>query len=115
MEKDAIETLLFMSSPGNSQYPKSSLYSGERNQQGQNQLPRTPLRTGYLAPEKRVEFALDGADDVPIKVETPKRKDLLDRVDLGNEASIDRVLDQMAGGESSSDDEMLVGARRGIV
>ena len=125
MEKDAIETLLFMSSPGNSQYsntrqyPMSSPYpSAEQTQQNLSQLPRTPLRTQFMPSEKRVGFALGDVNGAANGAGASNRKSptLLDRVNLRDEASIDRVLDQMGSEESSSSDEdRLLERRRGVV
>ena len=99
MEKDAIETLLFMSSPGNSQYHPTN-----------SQLPSTPLRNHFLAAERHVDFAI-GESIAP----SPQRpRSLLDTMHLGNEANIDKLLDQMSDHESSSDDEMPIITRHGI-
>ncbi|MCJ1403837.1 hypothetical protein MMC11_007060 [Xylographa trunciseda] len=88
-EKDAIETLLFMSSPGNSQrHPTSS------------QLPGTPLRNNYLAAERHVGFIDD--DSIPI---SPRKRGFLDSVRFETDENIDKVLDRMASEESSSSEE----------
>ena len=77
-EKDAIETLLFMSSPGNSQrHPTSS------------QLPGTPLRNHFLAAERHVGFIDD--DSIPI---LPRKSGFLDSVRLETDENIDKVLDR---------------------
>ena len=92
METDAIETLLFMSSPGNTQHRPTSSH-----------LPGTPLRTHFQAAVKRVGFAGDDYRTVGRQ----KQNGVLGSVDLGDDANIDKLLDQMPEEESSSDDEML--------
>ncbi|MCJ1358392.1 MAG: hypothetical protein MMC33_008392 [Icmadophila ericetorum] len=99
MEKDAIESLLFMASPGNSQHHPTN-----------SQLPGTPLRKHFLAAEKRVGFADENTAPV-----VPRTKHILDTVDLGSERNIDMVLDQMPDDESSSDEESLPRPRNGIL
>ncbi|MCJ1237084.1 hypothetical protein MMC14_005068 [Varicellaria rhodocarpa] len=99
MEKDAIETLIFMSSPGNSQYHLTN-----------SQLPSTPLRNHFLAAQKRVDFVIDES----VASSPQRQRALLDTMHLSNEASIDKLLDQMSDRESSSDDEMLVSPRHGV-
>lgn len=89
MEKDAIETLLFMSSPGNSQrHPTNSQLSG------------TPLRSTFSTTEKHVGFV---DDDLPLSL---RKRDLLESVNLATDDNIDKVLEQMADAGSSSDDEI---------
>ena len=89
-EKDAIETLLFMSSPGNSQrHPTSS------------QLPGTPLRNNFLAAARHVGF-IDDDSSIPI---SPRKRDLLDSVRLQTDENIDKVLDRMASEDSSSSED----------
>ena len=101
MEKDAIETLLFMSSPRNPQYHPSN-----------SQLPNTPLRNHFLAAERHVDFAVDQN----LAPSPQKQRALLDTAKLSNEANIDKVLDQMSDDESSSDeDEILISPRHGIL
>ena len=92
METDAIETLLFMSSPGNTQHRPTSSHP-----------PGTPLRSHFEAAVKRVGFA----GDCYTSVGRPKQNHLLGSIDLGDDANIDKLLDQMPEEESSGDDEML--------
>ena len=99
MEKDAIESLLFMASPGNSQHHPTN-----------SQLPGTPLRKHFLAAEKKVGFA-----DENTAPAIPRPKHVLDTVDLGSERNIDMVLDQMPDDESSSDEETVPRPRNGIL
>jgi len=96
-EKDAIETLLFMSSPGNSQrHPTSS------------QLPGTPLRNNFLAAERHVGFIDD--DSIPI---SPRKRGFLDSVRLQTDENIDKVLDRMASEDiSSSEDDVLASSQQ---
>ena len=97
MEKDAIETLLFMSSPGNSQrHPTNGQFAG------------TPLRTTFLATEKHVGFVAD-EDSIPL---SPRKRGLLDSVHLETDENIDKLLDQMPVDDSSDDEEMPVRARQ---
>jgi hypothetical protein len=91
MEKDAIETLLFMSSPGNSQ---TAGHYGYHNNPGSAQ-PGTPLRSG---------FGVNDQDDRNEKIE-PRKKELWEQGNLKDDQSIDRVLDQMDERDDSSDDE----------
>ena len=102
MEQDAIETLLFMSSPGNSQYrPSNQPISG------------SPLR-GLLSQDRRRKelpptlprvVNIPNDDAVPI---SPRKKNFLDNVNLENNENIDRVLDQMPAEEESSSDEEVM-------
>ncbi|MCJ1378926.1 hypothetical protein MMC17_002025 [Xylographa soralifera] len=96
-EKDAIETLLFMSSPGNSQrHPTSS------------QLPGTPLRNNFLAAERHVGFIDD--DSIPI---SPRKRGFLDSVRLQTDENIDKVLDRMVSEDSSSsEDDVLASSQQ---
>lgn len=91
MEKDAIETLLFMSSPGNSQYRPPSSH-----------LPGSPLRNQFSPDQNRsVVSNDDNAPGIP-----PRPRNILDSATLNTDESIDRLLDQMPDGESSSDDDV---------
>ena len=107
MEQDAIETLVFMSSPGNSQYrpPSQSMLSG------------SPLRTA-LSPGKRAKartLELDKAlripndDAIPL---SPRKRKYLDSANLESNQRIDQVLDNMpiedSSGSSSDDDDMKI-------
>ncbi|MCJ1413929.1 hypothetical protein MMC32_000254 [Xylographa parallela] len=96
-EKDAIETLLFMSSPGNSQrHPTNS------------QLPGTPLRNNFLAAERHVGFIDD--DSIPI---SPRKRGFLDSVRLQTDENIDKVLDRMVSEDSSSsEDDVLANSQQ---
>ena len=95
-EKDAIETLLFMSSPGNSQRRPTS-----------GQLPGTPLRNNFLAAERHVGFIDD--DSIPI---SPRKRGFLDSVRLQTDENIDKVLDHMVSEDSSSsEDDMLASSQ----
>ena len=100
MEQDAIETLLFMSSPGNSQYRPPS----------QPRPPGSPLRT-VLSPEKRAKvrtLELDKATRSPnddIAPLSPRKKTFLEKANLENSENIDKVLDNMPTEDSSSSDE----------
>ena len=134
MEKDAIETLVFMSSPGNSQqfqhqHPHSQRGqdgnnaqnrrgqqghgAGQKQRQGQPHLSTQTTTTrpsGQGVPERQVAFA--PADGVaPI---SPREHEFLDGANLENSENIDRVLDQMpVDGDSSSEEEMEVEKLRG--
>ena len=106
MEKDAVETLLFMSSPVNPGYYPPS----------QNGLsPGTPVRSPYRAATKRVGFAgtgasgtagLESSDEEPRDLAISKIRSSYVRMGPGSidkEDDLDRRLDAM---ESSSDDEI---------
>ncbi|MCJ1389687.1 hypothetical protein MMC18_002544 [Xylographa bjoerkii] len=96
-EKDAIETLLFMSSPGNSQRRPTS-----------SQLPGTPLRNNFLAAERHVGFIED--DSIPI---SPRKRGFLDSVRFETDENIDKVLDRMASEDSSSsEDDVLASSQQ---
>lgn len=106
MEKDAVETLLFMSSPVNPGYHPNS-----RN----GLSPGTPVRTPYRATGKRVEFAgtgtrgsvgLESSDEEPRTLGVSRSRAFGDHRVIGRidkEDDIDRMLDAM---DSSSDDEI---------
>ncbi len=89
MEKDAVETLLFMSSPGNSGYHPP------------REMPGTPLR----AAAKRVEFA-DGvttsSDDEDVVATN------INKPGLSHEDEMDRMLDDMVDEDSSDDEDIEV-------
>lgn len=103
MEQDAVETLLFMSSPGNSGH------------QSQPRSLRTPLRNSFVPLEKRVGFADDswgdnGSDEDQRSIRPfqthmgflkPKGPISVD--------DVDRLLDEMPEKDSSSEDEDLSG------
>ncbi|KAI4130953.1 MAG: hypothetical protein LQ338_001464 [Usnochroma carphineum] len=90
-EKDAVETLMFMSSPGNSGYRPTTFPAGATSpQQTNNHLT--------MSPTKRVGFASGrNAISSPNPSGAPPR--------LTTTADIDRVLDEMPDRYSSSDDE----------
>ena len=99
MEQDAVETLLFMSSPGN---------SGHRTQA---RSIRTPLRSSFAPSEKRVGFANasgGGVSDELGSNTNPFRahKRFSKPEGIVNEADVDRLLDEMPDGNSSSDDDL---------
>ena len=105
MEKDAVETLLFMSSPGNSSYHPPS------------QLPGTPLRNTF-ATQKRVGFTsavggLDSSDEEHRSTKSlVQQRPALGSTRLKNGDDIDRILDAMPDDDSSSDDEILTSRQR---
>lgn len=98
MEKDAVETLLFMSSPGNSNHYPSTRIVG------------SPWRSNVPL-EKRVGFTTttsvdDFSDqDVPRLQAFQNSKGLFNARGVVSEADVDRILDQMPDEESSSEDE----------
>lgn len=106
MEKDAVETLLFMSSPINPGY-----HTHSRN----GLSPGTPIRTPNRVAGKHVGFAATGtggsvgresSDDESRSLSLPKSRTAQLRSGLESidkEDDIDRMLDAM---DSSSDDEI---------
>lgn len=113
MEADAIETLLFMSSPGNSGYHPSNHPSGPQ---------QSPLRSQFsvqssqpLTTQRRVNFAASrGSSEEDIKAvkytgRPRQSRHSLVRVDLDGELDdIDRMLDTMAS-DSEDEGRFLVG------
>ena len=102
---DAIETLVFMSSPKNSGYHPSPQ---RVNQNSQSSMPKTPLRQHIESfVERRAGFPTEQEADLssPGDGRVPR---------LQSEADIDRMLDEMSDGSSSSgeDDAMDSGTRR---
>ena len=100
---DAIETLVFMSSPKNSGYHPSPQRA---NQSSQSSMPKTPLRQHIESfVERRSGFPLEQEADLSPGGGAPR---------FQSEADIDRMLDEMSDGSSSSgeDDAMDSGTRR---
>lgn len=100
---DAIETLVFMSSPKNSGYHPSPQ---RVNPSSQSTMPKTPLRQHIESfVERRAGFPPEQEADLSPGGRAPR---------LQSEADIDRMLDEMSDGSSSSgeDDAMDSGARR---
>ena len=116
-EKDAIETLMFMSSPGNSGY-----HPPYQSQPPSHQYPGTSLRNQYLQPStenqnispgKKVGFATALTADATGQKDATmtsgarrngKRRSLIDNVNLGDDRAIDALLDRMSSASESSDD-----------
>ncbi|MCJ1464785.1 hypothetical protein MMC07_003398 [Pseudocyphellaria aurata] len=103
MEQDAVETLLFMSSPGNS------------GRQSQPRFLGTPLRSSLFPLEKRVGFADvswgdNGSDEDrrSITAFQPQRG-FLNPTGPIRADDVDRLLDEMPEKDSSSEDEVLSG------
>lgn len=99
MEQDAVETLLFMSSPGNSRH------------QSQPRSLGMPLRNSFLPLEKRVGFADDswgdnGSDEDrrPIRPFQAHRGFLKPKGAVSGD-DVDRLLDEMPDKDSSSEDD----------
>ena len=93
MEKDAVETLLFMSSPGNSGYHAPT------------HKPSTSLVNQFSGPHKRVDSATTINDP---RANRSTQASFLDPGKLHTEDDIDQLLDQMPDGDSSSDAESLI-------
>jgi hypothetical protein len=113
-EQDAIETLLFMSSPGNSGNMGHTFPPPPRNQGSPQQ---SPLRTEFnvpprSAPGRRVEFeraATSGSGGSSEAGGAEYRSKMKGKAVLRDQArreAIDRLLDET--GDSSSDEEELV-------
>ena len=100
---DAIETLVFMSSPKNSGYHPNPQRA---NQSNQSSMPKTPLRQHIESfVEKRAGFPLEQETDLSPGGGAPR---------FQSEADIDRMLDEMSDGSSSSgeDEAMDSGTNR---
>lgn len=99
MEKDAVETLLFMSSPGNSGHHPATRSLG------------TPLRGSFAQPASRIGFteSMIGEDSPDRDFTTTKPfrnpKSLFKPMGVVTSADVDRLLDEMPDGDSSSEDE----------
>lgn len=93
MEKDAVETLLFMSSPGNSDYHAPT------------HKPSASFGNHLRGLPERADFASTVHDQ---RANRPTRAGFLDPEKLHTEDDIDQLLDQMPDVNSSSDDECLV-------
>ena len=94
-EKDAVETLVFMSSPGNSgSYPTTH-------------LPSSPLRNQSHATAKRVGFAVAVGQG---RVDGTSRygRKVIDSARLTQSDDIDKVLDEMPDDASSSEEEEVI-------
>lgn len=83
-EKDAVETLMFMSSPGNSGYHPAAFHGAATS----------PVRSdgSMMSPTKKITFASRNPSKAPVGR-------------LNTTADIDRVLDEMPDRYSSSDEE----------
>lgn len=103
MEQDAVETLLFMSSPGNSGH------------QSQARSLRTPLRSNFVPLEKRVGFANvswgdNGSDEDQRSIRPfQSHRGFLKPKGPVSADDVDRLLDEMPEKDSSSEDEDLSG------
>jgi len=104
MEKDAVETLLFMSSPVNSGYIPQS-----------GHVPGTPVRNAYRTAGKRVEFAgasggLESSDEEQGSLDRvlPRQSTSRGLGRTDKEDDIDKMLDAMGDGDSSSEDDIEI-------
>lgn len=103
MEQDAVETLLFMSSPGNSGRQSQPVFLG------------TPLRSSFFPLEKRVGFADvswgdNGSDEDRRSVTAfQPQRGFLNPTGPISADDVDRLLDDMPEKDSSSEDEELSG------
>lgn len=91
MEKDAVETLMFMSSPGNSGHYPASYGTGSP---GPNLAVTSPKRVGFAPPTNKHNTFRSPYMNQPVRSGK-----------LATAADIDRVLDEMPDRYSSSDDE----------
>ena len=100
MEKDAVETLMFMSSPNNSSYHPNN-----------SQTQKTPLRN-QVAFDKCIP-KIGNVDGLPLPKPSP---DVLGRERLKTERDVERLLDEMpndsSSSSSSSEDEEILRASR---
>jgi hypothetical protein len=90
MEQDAIETLLFMSSPGNSVYHPSS-----QRQQSTSHVSQTSLSTGSSTSQSQTQDSQAAGDH--------RRAGQARYLEAQAGDEIDRMLDQME--DSDSDDD----------
>ncbi|KAI4243247.1 MAG: hypothetical protein L6R40_003615 [Gallowayella cf. fulva] len=88
MEQDAVETLMFMSSPGNSGYHPAF------------HAPMSPLPKHSITSPSRVDFASYGARP------PPNANKVVHAARLGTTAEIDKALDEMPDRYSSSDEDV---------
>ena len=119
-ERDAIETLLFMSSPGNSQTFRNGASSVRPLSQTLHHSPPRPTlgaspqrmrppstkQVSFLPHANVAALAVHAVDNVPL---SPRKRGLLDGAHLDTDAGIERMLDQMpvdGDGESSSDESL---------
>ncbi|KAI9741491.1 MAG: hypothetical protein M1818_004297 [Claussenomyces sp. TS43310] len=105
-EQDAIETLLFMSSPGN-----SSMGQAFPQSQGQTSQVQSPLRTEFgaplhVAPGRRIEFPEARKSRLAtLNTSSRRRIPMVEAGKLG-EDEFDKLLDSMA--DESSDEEIEI-------
>lgn len=101
MEQDAVETLIFMSSPGNSGH------------QPQTRSVGTPLRSSFTPLEKRVGFAdsrgvdIGSDEDRHAANHVRASRRFLKPQGIVNGADVDRLLDEMPDENSSSEEDDL--------
>ncbi|KAL8653573.1 MAG: hypothetical protein Q9210_002012 [Variospora velana] len=95
MEKDAVQTLMFMSSPVNSGYHPAALRAAATSP-----VRNSNTQDSMMSPTKRVDFALSGRDTT---MSSPNPGRATGR--LTTAAEIDRVLDEMRNQYSSSDED----------
>ena len=93
VEKDAVETLIFMSSPGNSAYHPTSATIG------------TPLRNEFASATTRIEPRGVFGPNHYVRGGVPSQELTTQRHPL-SDADIDRMLDQMPEASSSDDEEV---------
>ena len=96
MEQDAVETLLFMSSPGNSGYHPPA------------QLPATTLRSQLSAVDRKPSLTTTTGSNRASNEQLGPNRALSDHLDLRrlvNSADIDKLLDEMPDEVSSSDED----------
>ena len=115
MEQDAVETLLFMSSPGHSQQQQQQQQQQrrrirrERHGDDHNAVRRIEQAKAKAGRVKRVDFEGSRADDSSASSDDYERdKDDSTRVGLGQsrDDAIDRMLDEMSEDESSDGEDM---------
>ena len=102
MEQDAVETLLFMSSPGNSGHHPP------------NQLPVTSLRNRFSTVDRNPHSKAATSSNPTSSEQLRPTKPLSDPLDsrrLVNGADIDKLLDEMPDEISSSDEDDLKNIR----
>lgn len=96
VEKDAVETLLFMSSPGNSNYHPPPALSGTPLQ---NKITSSAVKTDHAATLRQSKGSRPNRSFPTVRMTSQARRPLSD-------AELDQILDNMPDTSSSDDDNV---------